>query len=73
MLLKQPSENVLLSDKTIVGIRMYDMLIDEDPLRQVKFVRLFKVTVLNLLVSIIKPEITPEIKPIISAARPYWS
>ena len=45
------------------------MLIDEDPLRQVKFVQLFKVTVLNLHVVMMKPEI----KLIISAARLYWS
>ena len=44
---------------------MHDMLIDKDPLGQVKFVRLFKVTVLNLHVIMKKPEI----KLIISAAR----
>ena len=33
------------------------MLIDEDPLGHVKFVRLFKVTVLHLQVIMMKPEI----------------
>ena len=33
------------------------MLIDQDPLGQVKFVRLFKVTVLSLHVIMMKPEI----------------
>ena len=41
------------------------MLIDEDPLGQVKFVRLFKVAVLNLHVIMMKPAI----KLIISAAK----
>ena len=37
--------------------QIYDMLIDEDPLGQVKFVRLFKVTVLNLHVVMTKSNI----------------
>ena len=41
------------------------MLIDEDPLGQVKFVRLFKVAVLNLHVIMMKPAI----KLKISAAK----
>ena len=45
------------------------MLMDEDPLGQVKFVGLLKVTVLNLHVIMTKPDI----KLIISAARLYWS
>ena len=36
---------------------MHDMLINEDLLRQVKFVHLFKVTVLNLYEIRMKPEI----------------
>ena len=44
---------------------MHDMLVDEDPLEQVKFVHLFKVNVLNLHVIIMKPDI----KLIISVAR----
>ena len=39
------------------------------PLGQVKFVRLFKVTLLNLHVIMMKPDI----KLIISAVRLYWS
>ena len=49
--------------------QIHVMLMDEDPLGQVKFVSLFKVTVLNLHVIMMKPEI----KLIISAARLYWS
>ena len=45
------------------------MLIDEDPLGQVKFVGLFKVTVLNLHEIIMKPEN----KMTISTARLCWS
>ena len=45
----------------------HDMLINEDPLGQVKFVRLFKVTLLNLHEIMMKPEI----KLIISTARLY--
>ena len=45
------------------------MLIDEDPLEQVKFVRLFKGSVLNL------DEImmNPVIKLTISTTKLYWS
>ena len=48
---------------------MHDRLIDEDPLEQVKFVRLFKVTVLNFHAIMMKPEM----ELIISAARPVGS
>ena len=45
-------------------------LLDLDtPLRQVKFVHLFKAAVLNLQEIIMKPEI----QLIISAVRLYWS
>ena len=44
-------------------------VIDEDPQGKVKFVELFKITVLNLHVLMMMPEI----KLIISAARLYWS
>ena len=57
LLLKQPSENVLFSHKKIVGLKIKDTLIDEDHLGQVKLARLFKVTVLNLHVILIKPKI----------------
>ena len=46
------------------------MFIDEDPLVQVKFVHLFKVTGLNLRAIIIKPEIQLIIQLITSAATP---
>ena len=59
----------LISDKKIVGLRHSDKLIDEDPLGQVKFVHLFKVTVLNLHVIMIKPKVNL----IILAARLYLS
>ena len=55
----------LISDKKIVGLRHMTSLVDEDPLGQVKFVHLFKVTVLNLHVIMMKPET----KLIILAAR----
>ena len=45
------------------------MLINEDPFEQVEFEHLYEVTVLNLHVIMMKPEI----KLIISAARLYWS
>ena len=45
----------------------HDKLINEDPLGQVKFVHLFKVTVLNLHVIMIKPKVNF----IILAAKPY--
>ena len=57
MLLKQPSENVFVSDTKIVGDQIHNMLIYEDPLAQVKFLHLFKVTVLNLHVIMIWQEI----------------
>ena len=40
-------DRATLSNEKIVGLR-YDMLIDEDPLGQVKILRLFKVTVLKI-------------------------
>ena len=58
----------LISDKKIVGLKTHYKLIDED-LGQVKFVHLFKVTVLNLHVIMIKPKVNL----IISAARLYSS
>ena len=58
----------LISDKKIVGLKTHDKLIDED-LGQVKFVHLFKVTVLNLHVIMIKPKVNL----IISAVRLYSS
>ena len=45
------------------------MLIDEDPLGQVKFVRLFKVTMLNLHIIMMKPDI----ELIISATKGRFS
>ena len=42
----------------------------KDPLGKVKFVHLFKVTVLNLHVILIKPKVN---YLIILAARLYWS
>ena len=68
-LLKQPSEHVFVYRLKDCWAQIHDMLIDEDPLGQVKFVRLFKVTVLNLCVIMMKPKI----KLMISAARLYWS
>ena len=59
----------LFSDKKICWGQLYDMLINEDPLGQLKFVPLYKVTVLNLHEIMMKPEI----KLIISTARLFWS
>ena len=59
----------LFSDKKIAGLKYMTCLSMMNPLGQVTFVRLFKVTALNLHVIMMKPEI----KPIISAARLYWS
>ena len=46
----------VFSDEKILGLKIHDMLIDEDPLGQVKFVRLLKVTVL-ICMRLMKPEI----------------
>ena len=40
MLLKQPSENVVVFRQKNCWAQIYDMLINEDPLGQVKFVKL---------------------------------
>ena len=69
MLLKQSSENIFVFRLKDCWAQIHDMLIDEDPLGQVKFVCLFKVTVLYLHEIMMKPEI----KLIISTARLYWS
>ena len=54
--LKQPAENVFrFRYEKIIGLRY--MLIEKDPLGQVKFVHLLKVTVLNLHLTLMKPEI----------------
>ena len=67
MLWKQPSENAFVFRLKHCQVQIYDMLIDEDPLEKVKFMRLFKVTVLNLYVIMMRQEI----KLIISAGRFY--
>ena len=55
-LLKQPAENVFdFTQKDCWG-QTHEKLIDEDPLGQVKFGHLLKVTVLNLHVIMMKPE-----------------
>ena len=64
MLLKQLSENVFAFRQKDCCAKIHDMLIDEDPLGQANFVRLFKVTVLTLHAIMMKPEL----KLIISAA-----
>ena len=55
----------LLSEKEIAGLRYMTCLSVKNPLGQLKFVRLFRVTVLNLHVIIMKPKF----KLINSAAR----
>ena len=57
VLFKQPAKNVFVFRQKDYWTQIYDMLIHEDPFGQVKFVRLSKVTVLNLHVIIMKPEI----------------
>ena len=47
----------LFSDKKDCWAQIPDMLIDEDPLGEVKFVQLFKVTVISLHAIMMKPEI----------------
>ena len=49
--------------------QIHDIFVDENPLGQVKFVQLFKVTMLHLHVIMMRPEM----KLITSAARQYWS
>ena len=55
----------LFSDKKDCWAQILDMLINEEPFGTSLYVSLFKVTVLNLHVIMMKPEI----KLIISAAR----
>ena len=47
-------------------MQIHDMLIDEDPFGQVKFVHLFKVIVHVIIMN-------PEIQFTVSAIRLYWS
>ena len=46
-----------LADSVYCWAQTHDKLIDKDPLGQVKFVHLFKVTVLHLHVIMIKPKV----------------
>ena len=54
---KQPSENVFVFRLKDCQAQIHDMPIDEDPLGKVKFIRFFKVTVLNLYVIMTRQEI----------------
>ena len=47
----------LFSDKHIAGLRYMTCSSMKNPLKQVKFMRLFTVTLLNLHVIMMKPEI----------------
>ena len=61
---KKSSENVVVFQQKDCWAQILEMLIDEDPYRQVNFVGLFKVTVLFLYVIMMNSEI----KLIISGA-----
>ena len=67
LLLKQSSENVFVFRLKIAGLRYMTCQPLKNPLGQVNLCFFFKVTVLNLYVTIMKPEI----KLIISEARLY--
>ena len=60
---------VFVPDKKDCWAQTHDMLIDDDPWGQIKFVLLFKVIVLNLQMIMIKPEIKPGLHIVVRVAE----